>query len=185
MRGFICVLGFMLVMVAWPAQAVVLFEDQFDSSLDTSKWDQVRSTGSGSGYVYGTGSTVTESGGVLTVSQAATDNGGGVVTKPIDIADEGVVTVTMRSYVRYHNTNFSGQSILLGDDGHFLNRIFHSRYNSLNAFYLDYPSSSYPSVPPTWNNWIIGTLTHDPASGESTYKYLFDGTETELISHTN
>ncbi len=101
----------------------VLLQDDFgDNSIDASKWMT-------------SGVQVQETGGIMRVLTAATDNGGVLVSQPFNLASRGVITITRSVCLHHANDYFCGYIAV--------------RFGGLPWAAVDYADHSYTNT-----NWL-------------------------------
>ena len=151
-----------------------LFSDDFnDNTVDTAKWATQ-------------GTSVTESGGIFKVDQAAANAGGTALSRAIIVNPYAPITVQRKATVHYANNNFDGVFALhFGDtpnvtswnDSKISVVVSHANYNSTtvdtapaNGFYLGrYPARFTPSSAATtsaiWDTEFVEKIVYNPVSG--------------------
>jgi hypothetical protein len=151
-----------------------LFSDDFnDNAVDTAKWATL-------------GTSVTESGGIFKVDQAAANAGGTALSRAIIINPYAPITVQRKATVHYANNNFDGVFALhFGDtsnvtswnDSKISVVVSHANYNSTtddtapaNGFYLGryparFPPSSAATTSAIWDTEFVEKIVYNPVSG--------------------
>ncbi|MDA3924209.1 MAG: DUF1566 domain-containing protein [Kiritimatiellae bacterium] len=151
------------------ADIVLLTDDFNDSLLDSSKWSVIKATGSGSGFIEtSAGSSLTESGGFMNITQGATDAGGAYKTALLPVNAQGTITIQRRTKVHR-----AGQNILMMDGlvneaggtvlgwGYF----YYVGSTSIYGFGGRY-DARFTGV---WDAWFDEEITYNPVTGQGTY----------------
>jgi len=170
--------------IVMDASGNVIFRDDFDV-LDKNFWFVQRAR-SPNVPDY---SAVSVSDGILTLSQDQTDNGPSVISKPIKIGNNSILTIKRRSYVHPQvSYSYQGGDIFFsGSLGLYAsNDIFNGEVNDYitGVSYFDYEyqgdwetfvlhndrNKTENYITPKWNEWFEEELTYDSNSGKITYK---------------
>lgn len=161
-------LGLALLQAAASLPGAVLFTDDFnDGVIDPAKWTRITATGSGTGWTTSpSGSTVMESGGSITVSQSATDNGGAIQSATITVEDSGLITIDRKTRVHFNGNRVTQYEHLYSNSGAFLMRWGYFNYPTT---WVGFGSYSDPLITGVWDQWISETISYDPATGSASY----------------
>lgn len=150
------------------ADTTLLSDDFNDGTLDPAKWTIIKATGSGSGFDESSaGNSLTESGGSMNITQAASDAGGAYKTALLSVNDLGQIVVERRTKVHYAATNVTMAEGLVTEAGGGL----------LSWGYFNYSSGSLygfggrydTRVAGVWDAWFDETITYDPTTGQGSY----------------
>lgn len=161
-------IGLALLQSAVSLPAAVLFTDDFnDGSIDSAKWTPIATTGTGTGWGASPGgSTVVESGGSITISQSATDNGGGLQSATITVTDTGLITIDRKTKVHYNGNRVTQYEHLFSSSGA---RLLRWGYFNYGTTYLGFGSFEDSRLTGVWDQWISETISYDPATGAASY----------------
>jgi hypothetical protein len=156
--------------------SVTVFSDNFTgSTIDPTKWTT-------------SGSTVTESGGMMQVLTTVTDQGGVLTSVPIPINQHGDITITRSVLLHYANQYFAGRMNLqfggLGAAGiYYANYIWagnpsygwEDRYGFYilrnNAYIINQSADTDLAGPftPLWDAWFREKIIYSPDTGNFQY----------------
>ncbi len=164
------------------AYKTLLSDDFHDNVIDGKKWIT-------RGY------NVSETDGILKITQDVTNNGGYVESVGFDVNPTGMLTLTRKTYLHYANNTFYPGLVFTTDlpardnapETYFVFGVLYNNYSysgtESKGFYLFKNNSrmnpenvaiSYSNqIAPVWDQWFNEKIDYNPASGLMTY-YIND-----------
>ena len=158
-----------LLPVQGEAVSITLFEDDFnDNSRDMKKWNLA------SAFSDGIGDYVHETDGKLIIAQNTTDDGGRVISAPIALQGNGLITLSRRTLVHYNRSmpNFRGTHMVTDENGNNIAGFSHFQFDYRSWIGFGIVTSIEPAsvlIAPVWDEWFEEVLTLDPVTGLITY----------------
>ncbi len=165
--------------VASFAQAQMVVKDNFEAGqLDGAVWENRIAAGlEENEFTAGTGQTVNVENGCLRIHHEVDDQGGAVVTKPIQPVDGKVLFIVKRTYLAPADEAFIGQTAILTPAGKRVNGVSYWHVSPpgagdpVDAFIVGMKAryTQEPHMTPVWNAWFDEIIIWDPASETLTY----------------
>lgn len=152
----------------WAADTVLLTDDFNDGSLDSAKWTIIKDTGSGFDES-SAGSSLTESGGAMNISQAASNSGGAYKSCLLAVEDVGMIVLSRTTMVHYANSYVSMPESLLTESGSTLMSWGYFNYSAGGTTRYGFGGYNDTRVTGLWDSWFQETITYDPTTGQGTY----------------